>query len=363
VQSLPTLIDAKYQAFTRNGIQASSPASILTYLSSRRTYVNAQLKKYDAPFTVSTNLIFTTNEYATITGTASYRVKSIRIDSGEFPITWITLSNWSASIQLTGATNHLQVVGYGTDKMPLEGMAADVVIVATASQVIGEPLLVINEWMADNTRTVADPADGRYDDWFELYNPNAFAVDLLGYRISDDTNNPSKFTFSAGTAIPAHGHLLVWADEESYQSAKTGQVHVNFKLARTGEVLALYGPSGKLLDMVRFGLQQPDVSEGRVTDGTQGTTKPFSTPSPGTANQPVIPAPQILLQCRRATPSQLILSWNGMAGKTYQLESATNLSQAIWSAGERITVQSSQGEFNVPITGAGQIFYRIKDSQ
>ena len=25
--------------------------------------------------------------------------------------------------------------------------------------------------MASNTRTLADPADGDFDDWFELYNP------------------------------------------------------------------------------------------------------------------------------------------------------------------------------------------------
>src|SRR5207244_6171648 len=36
----------------------------------------------------------------------------------------------------------------------------------------------INEGMADNQRTLADPADGAYEDWFELYNPNHLAVDL-----------------------------------------------------------------------------------------------------------------------------------------------------------------------------------------
>src|SRR5207249_3976639 len=34
------------------------------------------------------------------------------------------------------------------------------------------PLTVfINEWMAGNTKTLTDPADGHFDDWFELYNP------------------------------------------------------------------------------------------------------------------------------------------------------------------------------------------------
>ena len=38
----------------------------------------------------------------------------------------------------------------------------------------------INEWMADNRATLADPADGDYEDWFELYNPGTNTVDLGG---------------------------------------------------------------------------------------------------------------------------------------------------------------------------------------
>ena len=30
--------------------------------------------------------------------------------------------------------------------------------------------VVINEWMAGNTRTITDPADADFDDWIELYN-------------------------------------------------------------------------------------------------------------------------------------------------------------------------------------------------
>ena len=39
------------------------------------------------------------------------------------------------------------------------------------------PLTVfINEWMADNTAILADPADGQFEDWFELYNPGTNTV-------------------------------------------------------------------------------------------------------------------------------------------------------------------------------------------
>lgn len=44
---------------------------------------------------------------------------------------------------------------------------------ATNSSVSPPLNVFINEWMADNTFTLADPADGGFEDWFELYNPPA----------------------------------------------------------------------------------------------------------------------------------------------------------------------------------------------
>ena len=43
-----------------------------------------------------------------------------------------------------------------------------------------EAVLFINEWMAANVASTrfADPADGQFDDWFEIYNPSPTAVDL-----------------------------------------------------------------------------------------------------------------------------------------------------------------------------------------
>ena len=48
----------------------------------------------------------------------------------------------------------------------------------------------INEWMASNTRTLLNTNNNnRFDDWFELYNPSAFAADLTGYWLTDDLTN------------------------------------------------------------------------------------------------------------------------------------------------------------------------------
>lgn len=66
---------------------------------------------------------------------------------------------------------------------------------------------LINEWMAANSATLADPADGDFDDWFELYNPDPYPVDLSGYQLTDD---PIGLVRSAiANAVRRKGNCLV----------------------------------------------------------------------------------------------------------------------------------------------------------
>ncbi|MDB6030496.1 MAG: CotH protein, partial [Verrucomicrobiales bacterium] len=126
----------------------------------------------------------------------------------------------------------------------------------------------INEWMADNTSTLADPADGKFDDWIELYNYGTNAVDLTGYYLSDTLTNATDSLIPAGTTIPARGFLLVWADNTPAQNSPTNQdIHGKFSLSKTGEAIALFGPDGQLVDAVTFGPQTNDVTQGRFPDG------------------------------------------------------------------------------------------------
>src|ERR1039458_2144753 len=116
----------------------------------------------------------------------------------------------------------------------------------------------INEWMADNPTTLADPADNDFEDWFELYNPGATAMDLGGYYLTDTLTN--KFQYQVPNnhqyVIPPHGFLLVWADNETKQNATNrADLHVNFKLDKAGEAIGLFGADGNPVDYVTFGPQ------------------------------------------------------------------------------------------------------------
>lgn len=157
---------------------------------------------------------------------------------------------------------------------------------ATNSSVSPPLNVFINEWMADNTFTLADPADGGFEDWFELYNPGASSVDLGGCYLTDNLTNRTQFLIpnNGHYVIPPHGYLLVWADNESGQnSTNRADLHASFALGKSGEAIGLFAADGTQIDAVVFGAQTSDASEGRFPDGA-ATTFTFATATPRAAN-------------------------------------------------------------------------------
>jgi len=149
------------------------------------------------------------------------------------------------------------------------------VLTATNSPVI------LNEFMADNTLTYADP-QGEFDDWIELHNVTDEGVDLTGRYLSDEPYNPRKWQFPAGTTIPAHGYLIVWADEDGSDSPG---LHASFKLSKSGDEIYLTDTDANnnaILDGLVFGEQTTDLSYGR-TAGDPDTWAVMS-PTPNEAN-------------------------------------------------------------------------------
>ena len=120
--------------------------------------------------------------------------------------------------------------------------------------------IYINEFMASNTSTIKDPDFNDDADWIELYNGGSAAVNLEGYFLTDNLNNPDKWRIGSITIAPK-GFAIVWAD-----SRDTG-VHAGFNLSASGEEIGLYRPDLTAVDTVRFELQDPNISYGRKTDG------------------------------------------------------------------------------------------------
>lgn len=141
--------------------------------------------------------------------------------------------------------------------------------------------VVINEFMADNSKTIKDPANtikDEYDDWVELYNPTEADINLKDYYLTDDPTKLNKWTIPNVT-IKSKEHLLFWCDEQESQNG----LHTNFKLSKSGEYIALVSPDGKtIIDEYTFGPQQTDISFGRIPSG--GSNWNFMKPTPGYPN-------------------------------------------------------------------------------
>lgn len=69
--------------------------------------------------------------------------------------------------------------------------------------------VVISELLASNDNGLQDE-DGDTSDWIEIHNATSSAVSLAGWRLTDDPDNPAKWTFPA-TNLPPGGFLVVFA--------------------------------------------------------------------------------------------------------------------------------------------------------
>lgn len=143
--------------------------------------------------------------------------------------------------------------------------------------------LFINELLAANHNGIVDNA-GQMEDWFEIYNPNPYPVNIAGYYFTDNPSNPMKFQVPEGspdvTTVPAGGWLLFWADEDGTQGAN----HTSFRLNNQGETLQMFGLDGfTMVDEVQFGLIPDDFSFGREEDGAPNWIL-FEGPTPEASN-------------------------------------------------------------------------------
>ncbi len=150
--------------------------------------------------------------------------------------------------------------------------------------------LVINEFMASNSTTIANES-GDYVDWVEIYNPGNQAIDLAGMYLTDDLSTPDLHQiptgFSDSTTIQPKGFKLFWFDKHP----DAGPLHVNAKLKTGGEQIGLFNSNLTVIDSLSYGQQTPDISYGRIADDSTEWTF-FSQPTPGQANYTPLPIAQ-----------------------------------------------------------------------
>jgi hypothetical protein len=136
--------------------------------------------------------------------------------------------------------------------------------------------VVINEFMASNGSVLSDE-NGDFSDWIELFNSGSDEIDLEGYFLSDNIQQPGKWRFPQGSVIASNGYLIVWADTKN-----TG-LHTSFSLSRQEEEIVLSDKDTLILDSLVFYDQIYNYSYGR-SSGNNHEWGYFSLPTPGSAN-------------------------------------------------------------------------------
>ena len=157
-------------------------------------------------------------------------------------------------------------------------------VIAPAPPIVRGQLL-ISEFMAENQNTLLDE-DNEPSDWIEIWNSTNAPVDLSGYFLTDDAAVLNKWPFPAKTLAP-NEYLVVFASSKNRRDPAAA-LHTNFRLATTGEYLALTQNNGaggyNIISAFAptFPPQREDVSYG--SSDTEGYVGYMETPTPGTAN-------------------------------------------------------------------------------
>jgi hypothetical protein len=226
---------------------------------------------------------------------------------------------------------------------------------ATANSLTSPPIqVVINEWMSDNESTIQDPTDGKYEDWFELFNPASVPASLGGYFLTDDLSVTNKFTVPGGTVIPAESHMLVWADNDDEDNGPGIDLHVNFGLSSGGEAIGLYAPDGTLIDGVIFAAQGPDIPHGLWPDGSPVIYQ-LSTPTPGDTNSLFA-----VIGISSLDPGGFSFDTAAEVGSVYCIEGSEDLLNTNWFLIDVVTAQTAILTYTDTNAPASPLrFYRV----
>jgi hypothetical protein len=100
--------------------------------------------------------------------------------------------------------------------------------------------------MAVNGNTLLD-FDDEDPDWIELYNSTSSAIDLQDWYLTDDEANLQLWQVPVSTVLQPGEREVIFASQKD-TVAGNGELHTNFRLAGSGEYLALVRPDGTTIE-------------------------------------------------------------------------------------------------------------------
>ena len=187
---------------------------------------------------------------------------------------------------------------FSITKTPTPGASNVASSCLAAADTSPESPFVINEVCADNWTVIKDRG-GEYGDWVELWNRTGEEQVLDCWSLADSWGRPelgrpsnSTWRFPPGIRVTPGGFLLVWCDndDDCETPERTGELHTNFQLNRSSDLLQLLDPCGKVADGIFWSFLPRDGSVGRL--GSSPEIWAFLAASPNAEN-PRFPLPDL----------------------------------------------------------------------
>ena len=182
---------------------------------------------------------------------------------------------WNAALRVQNASQGMEIIS--ADPVYVVEDNSDIQLQAIWEPLPDEHLLAaastpvkINEVSASNSVYLNEYF--KKNDWIELYNTTDNDIDVAGMYISDNLNKPQKYQIAAAsevmatysTIIPAHGYMVIWAD----QLLSDSQIHTGFKLGNADdEVVMLTAADGAWSDTLSYKMHDGAQSVGLYPDG------------------------------------------------------------------------------------------------
>jgi hypothetical protein len=186
----------------------------------------------------------------------------------------------NGTVQMTWASNH-GIQDFALLPNEFEGGSWFYVL----NPNLGLPSIRINEFLAANVSGLADE-NGEVEDWIEIWNYGATPANLTGYSLSDDSEDPGRWTFPSTNLAPGQ-FLIVFASAKDRKTVAsvTNRLHTNFRLSPRGEYLGLFNAESPPVAITEFAPEFPE-QRNNVSYGydSTGALKYFATPTPGAPN-------------------------------------------------------------------------------
>ena len=127
------------------------------------------------------------------------------------------------------------------------------------------------------------PARSGELDWVELFNGSSETIDLNGWSLTDDPDEPRKFVLSGKLASGAYKVI------SCSSTASSGGSKAPFSVSNTGDTLYLFTAEGAVRDVFSTGMTTVGVTSGRAANSQLGERCFFTSATRGAKNGTPLP--------------------------------------------------------------------------